>query len=168
MHSIFLWINKYHFLATIRRSTGRTLTAELSNAWHLFSFRLHFSIQKFQQFENTLKSRRKGSLLKIVFLGFTAVLLTGCVTKMKNLKLLSMVSEPTAGSSLGVIDAKDCATNVLGIGRPVSTLSVEGALKRSVSEQGLKYMNNVKFEQETADYVVFNRTCFIVTGEGFK
>ncbi len=69
---------------------------------------------------------------------------------------------------MGVIDAKDCATSVFGIGRPVTSLSVEGALKRSVSEQGLKYMNNVKFEEETQDFVAFKRTCFIVTGEGFK
>jgi len=67
-----------------------------------------------------------------------------------------------------LIKAEDCATQVFGIGRSPTSLSVNGALERSQREQGIRYINNLSIDQESTEIIVYQRTCIVVKGEGFK
>lgn len=76
--------------------------------------------------------------------------------------------QPRPGKSIGLIDALDCATQVFGIGRHPSSLSVNKALERAQREQGGRYLNNMAIDQENMNIFMYNRTCIVVKGEGFR
>ena len=102
-------------------------------------------------------------------LAMAAATLTGCRSRDATaMKFVALVSDLRPGNSIGLIKAEDCATQVFGIGRSPMTLSVNGALERSQREQGTRYINNMSIDQEATQIMVYQRTCIVVKGEGFK
>ncbi len=98
------------------------------------------------------------------------VSVSGCVVYKDAVAVqyLSITSDKKPGRSSGHIDARDCATTVFGIGRPESDLSINNALARGKSDQGLRYIQNMAVDRDTLNILVYRRTCLIVTGNGHK
>ncbi len=99
-----------------------------------------------------------------------AALASGCtVYKDANaVNFLALTSDGGAGKSLGFTEAKDCATTVFGFGRSEQDLSINKALARAHSEQGLRYLTTASVDREALNILVYRRVCLVVTGNGFK
>lgn len=114
----------------------------------------------------------------ITLCGKTALTLTvatlatasfGCRSRdATSMRYVSLVNDTRPGKSIGLINALDCATQVFGIGRHPSSLSVKTALERAQREQGVRYLNNMAIDKENMNIFMYNRTCIVVKGEGFR
>ena len=101
-------------------------------------------------------------------LASAVLLLTGCVHYAKDVRLVAISEEAQLGKSLGPVQGEDCATQVLGFGRSRGDLTANAAMGRIQSAQGARYINGFNLTSTSRDYVVWTRSCLVVTGEGFK
>lgn len=118
--------------------------------------------------EDGVKSERL--LMRLVgTVGLTAAL-SGCVTyrDASSVEYVGLDHASGEGTSLGRIEGRDCATTVFGFGRSIADLSINNALERSRKEAGLRYLKGMSVERQATNIFVYNRTCIVVAGMGYK
>lgn len=83
----------------------------------------------------------------------------------KSVKLVAFDSDPRPGSSIGTVKGESCGIRVLGTGTLPSYLDALTELK---SRNGLRYVNKLNVDRAYYNFGVWDRTCWVISGEGFK
>ncbi|MCX6129099.1 MAG: hypothetical protein NTX25_08570 [Proteobacteria bacterium] len=110
---------------------------------------------------------KQGFLTGFVIL--TSLTLSACAIPLAgNVLLMSLSSELKPGTSVGPVTGQDCATTVFGYGRSRYGLTVQAALERVQTAKQIRYFNNFSLDRTSTTIVVYNRSCLIVRGDGFK
>jgi hypothetical protein len=109
---------------------------------------------------------------------------TGCGTiqPFKEIRHIGYDEVPTRGKSLGRVEGSDCSYKFFGhwFGYPSLDRALDNASsgrsssitesvggRSGIQGKGVKYLNNVRYEQSFFDIWFFGQDCLIVKGKGY-